>query len=62
MNHLEENPVTNRERECGDLDSHLEWAVSEVRTWPEWKQKILGPALPEHRPVSVTQDDKQYSY
>jgi hypothetical protein len=29
-------------REKGNLESHLEWAEEEVKTWPKWKRRILG--------------------
>ena len=30
------------------FQKHLDEATAEVRTWPLWKQTILGPCLPEH--------------
>jgi len=43
-----------------DFRQHLESTSDKVRTWPEWKRNMLGPALPEdfqkfgneHAPVS----------
>jgi hypothetical protein len=29
-------------REKGNLDSHLEWAEKEVKTWPKWKRRLFG--------------------
>lgn len=31
-----------------ELFSHLDRIADEVRTWPDWKARILGPCLPEH--------------
>jgi len=30
------------------FQKHLDEATARVRTWPLWKQTILGPCLPEH--------------
>ncbi len=31
------------------VEAYLQRALQEVRSWPEWKRHLLGPATPEER-------------
>jgi len=32
---------------------HLEETSDRLRSWPEWKRNMIGPALPEDRRTSI---------
>ena len=36
--------------------NHLERASATVRTWPKWKQRIIGVVLPEDRKEIIEQE------
>lgn len=47
-------PQNNNSSNYGQSESfirHLEETSDRLRSWPEWKRNMIGPALPEDKKV-----------
>lgn len=50
-----ENLATYGDRNHSSFITHLEAKTESVRTWPTWKQNLLGDALPAEKSIDGKQ-------